>query len=217
MKESIRMIVDGRERNEALIKGLEDRGVEIERKPVPVGDYIISDRICIERKTVSDFESSLMSGRLIDQLKRLRKSYELPIIIIEGSRDDFRLGRNVITGALVAIYVDYGMEAILSDSAEETADILASIARHEQLENDREPAIKGGMKARTTAHFQEYIIGNLPGIGTKLARSLLRHFGSINRISNASIDELMEVEKIGKKKAQQIHNVINSEYDGLIE
>ncbi len=213
----LKVIMDERERNPILITGLEENGIDVERRTIPVGDYIISDRICIERKTVSDFESSLMSGRLLEQLKRLKESYSLPIIIIEGDREDFRLGRNVIIGAMVTIYVDYGIEAILSASAGETSDIIASIAKHEQVESNREPTLKGGRRAYTTLHFQEYIVGNLPGIGPKLARSLLKHFKSVKRIANADVKELMEVEKIGKKKATQIHGVINSEYEELIE
>ena len=50
-----------------------------------------------------------------------------------------------------------------------------------------------------------------------MARSLLKHFKSVKRIANADVKELMEVEKIGKKKATQIHGVINSEYEELIE
>ncbi len=213
----LRVIMDDRERNSALITGLEENGVCVEKKTIHVGDYIISDRVCIERKTVSDFESSLMNGRLLDQIKRLKENYSLPIIIIEGGRDDFRLGRNVIIGALVAIYVDYGIEAILSDNAEDTSNIITSIAKHEQLENNREPTLKGGRKAYSTANFQEYIIGNLPGIGPKLAKSLLKHFKSIKRIANANVKQLMKVEKIGKKKAEQIHDVINGEYIELVE
>ncbi|HUC38841.1 MAG TPA: ERCC4 domain-containing protein [Candidatus Acidoferrum sp.] len=208
----LRVIVDERERNKELMEGLELNGVEIDQRTIEVGDYVISDRVCIERKTVSDFESSLMSGRLLDQVERLKENYKLPIIILEGSRETFRLGRNVIIGALVALYIDNGIEVILSEDASETSRIIASIARHEQLENKREPALKGGRRARTMSHFQEYMIGNLPGIGPKLARALLSHFKSVKNIANADTKELMKVEKIGKKKAQAIHNTLNGVY-----
>lgn len=215
MRESLVVIMDGRERNAELIEGLHSNGIEIDQRTVHVGDYVVSDRVCIERKTVSDFESSLMNGRLFDQVKRLKDNYERPIIIIEGDRDDFRLGRKVIVGALVALYVDNGIEVMLSDGPEDTSDMIASIAKHEQQQNDREPTMKGGRRAYTTSHFQEYMIGNLPGIGPKLARSLLKHFKSIRSIANADVKELMKVEKIGKKKAGAIHKTLNAAYEEL--
>ncbi len=208
----LRVIVDARERNQELRGALEARGIEIDEKTIHVGDYVISDRVCIERKTVSDFESSLMNGRLLDQVKRLKEHYSLPIIIVEGNPDEFHLGKNIITGAMVALYVDNGIEVIMSREPKETAEIIAVIAKHEQNGNMREPSLKGGRKAYSTANYQEYIVANLPGIGPKLARSLLKHFKTIKEIANAKTEELMAVEKIGEKKALMVHDVINERY-----
>ncbi len=212
MKESLKVIVDGRERNQELRAALEANGIEIDEKTVHVGDYIISDRVCVERKTVSDFEGSLMNGRLLDQAKRLKQNYQLPIIIVEGDPDGYRLGRNVITGAMVALYVDNGIEVMTSRSPKETSDIITTIAKHEQDGSLREPSMKGGRRAYSTANYQEYMVANLPGIGPKLARSLLKHFRSIKRLANADVKSLMKVEKIGKKKAEAIHRTLNETY-----
>ncbi|MCL4379277.1 MAG: helix-hairpin-helix domain-containing protein [Candidatus Marsarchaeota archaeon] len=213
MKQSFRVIVDRRERNQELRDALEENGIEIDEQMVHVGDYVISDRVCIERKTVSDFESSLMNGRLLDQAKRLKENYQLPIIIVEGDQEEYRLGRNIIIGAMVALYVDNGIEVIMSRGAKDTSDIITTIAKHEQDGSAREPSMKGGRRAYSTSNYQEYIVANLPGIGPKLARSLLGHFKSIRRLANADVKSLMKVEKIGKKKAEAIHATINKTYE----
>ncbi|MCL5430509.1 MAG: helix-hairpin-helix domain-containing protein [Candidatus Marsarchaeota archaeon] len=211
----IKLIVDQRERNAELIKSLEYLGLEIEVKTVPIGDYLASDRVCIERKTVADFESSIMNGRLFDQLERLRNEYDFPILILEGDQDTFRLKHNIINGTIVAIYIDFGIPVLFSHAPANTAELIANIAKREQAGgNRREPSAKGGARAYTNRQFQEFIIGNLPGVGPKLAKALLKHFGSIKKISNAKIEDLMEVEKIGKKKAERIHGVVNSAYEG---
>ncbi|MCW6160105.1 MAG: helix-hairpin-helix domain-containing protein [Candidatus Micrarchaeales archaeon] len=214
MEQELRLIVDQRERNEKLIGSLETRGVSINVQTIPVGDYVISDRICIERKTISDFESSIMSGRLFDQLKRMSETYKLPILILEGDHGEFRLGSNVINGTIISVYVDYGIPVMLSSGPEHTAEILASIAKREQSGNRRDPSLKGGARAYTDSQFQEFVVGNLPSIGPKLAKSLLKHFGSIKRIANASPKQLAKVEKIGEKKAEQIHRIMNQVYEG---
>lgn len=212
-QEGLKLIVDQRERNGELIDSLESSGFSIDVRSIPVGDYIISDRICVERKTVSDFESSIISGRLFDQLERMKGTYSLPILLLEGDHSEFRLGSNVINGTIISIYVDYGIPVMFSQGPEHTAEILTAIAKREQNGERRDPSLKGGARAYSDDQFQEFVIGNLPSIGPKLAKSLLKHFGSIKKIANASPRQLMKVEKIGEKKAGQIHRIMNQLYE----
>ncbi len=207
----LKVLVDQRERNEELISALGSKA-EIEVKTLPVGDYIISDRIAIERKTISDFESSIMSGRLFDQVKRLKEHYNRPIIIIEGDQRGFLLGENIIVGAIVALYVDYDSAVVSSRGPRETASIIASIAKHEQILEKRPLSLKGSARARSLSDFQLSVVGNLPGVGPKISELLLQHFKSLKGLANASVEELMKVEKIGKKKAEKIHSVLNEPF-----
>jgi Fanconi anemia group M protein len=55
-------------------------------------------------------------------------------------------------------------------------------------------------------------MGNMPGIGPKLAESMLRHFKNVRNIVNANKEELMKVEKIGPKKAEGIREVLEEEF-----
>ncbi len=208
-----KIIVDSRERNSDITSALEAKGLDIEIKALPVGDYAISDRVCIERKTMGDFESSLIDGRLFDQIHRLKEHYEFPILIIEGD-GEFRLKSAVINGTITYIYIEYGIVCIATESSKETAELMASLAKHEQADKQREPSPKGGARAYNDTQFQELIVGNLPGVGAKIARSLLAHFGSIRNIANASSEELMSVDKIGKKKAELIAKILNRQYKG---
>ena len=50
-----------------------------------VGDYIISDQICVERKAVytGDLFSSFISGRLLQQIENMERYYDIPILLIE--------------------------------------------------------------------------------------------------------------------------------------
>jgi ERCC4-type nuclease len=208
----LRVTIDSRERNSELIEALEALGVKISVQTLHVGDYVLSDRVCIERKTVRDFESSLMNARLFEQAERLKEHYGSPILIIEGDRNDFRLGSNVITGAIAHLYIDIGMQVINSSDASDTAKIIAILARHEQHPKRREPSIKGGARAYNDEQYKEYMIGNLPGVGLKTARKLLNHFRSVRKIADAEVRELMEIDKIGKKKAGRIHKIINNAY-----
>lgn len=207
-----RVIVDSRERNAELLDTLKSNGVIVDSRMLNVGDFVLSDRVCVERKTVSDFESSIINGRLFDQIKRMKEQYQFPMLIIEGDSEDFRLGSMVMNGTIASLYIDHGIVALALRSAKETAEIMTSIARREQCDDSREPSAKGGARAHTTEQLQQRIIGNLPGVGPKIARMLLEHFGSVKGISNASKEELMKVDKIGKKKAERIYSAVNDDY-----
>lgn len=209
----MRIIVDSRERNTELLSKLEQLGVEISVDTLPVGDYVISDRVCIERKTVSDFESSIISGRLFEQATRLTEAYERPILIIEGDREELRMKGSVIRGATASLYIDYDIHVIETSGPSETAEILKYIAKHEQDGKSRKPSVKGAARAFSESQFMERIIGNMPGVGLDTAQRLLEHFGSVREIACASELELLEVENVGKKRARAIFEIMHRSYE----
>ncbi len=207
-----KVIVDIRERNAELVEAISENGVDVEFMKLEVGDYAISDRICVERKTVSDFESSIVSGRLFEQAERLHESYQVPIIILEGDQDYLRLNGKVISGTIAALCVDYGIYVLYANGAGATAEMVARLAKREQDDERRELSLKGGARSRTLGQFQERVVANIPGIGPKLARKLLKHFRTIRNIAMAEPKELMKVEKIGSKKAEMVISTLNRDY-----
>lgn len=48
-----------------------------------VGDFVLSPRICIERKTPEDLIGSFANGRLYDQVRAMTAYYEKPLLLIE--------------------------------------------------------------------------------------------------------------------------------------
>jgi ERCC4-type nuclease len=80
-----RLRVDISERHAALLdlaRGCGDFEICMER--LRVGDYLMDGGIVIERKTYSDFATSLVDGRLIPQAATLARSPHRPIVLLEG-------------------------------------------------------------------------------------------------------------------------------------
>lgn len=54
-------------------------------------------------------------------------------------------------------------------------------------------------------HSYSSALTSVPGIGESKAKKLMKHFGSINKIKEASVDELIKVKGIGKNDADMIY------------
>ena len=77
-----KVIIDYREKNSLVVSELVKLGFEVEIKELKVADYLVKD-VAIERKTVSDFISSMINQRLRSQLEELQQ-YPNKLLIIEG-------------------------------------------------------------------------------------------------------------------------------------
>ncbi|MHA1597018.1 MAG: helicase-related protein, partial [Candidatus Asgardarchaeia archaeon] len=54
------IIVDSREMKSSVVRELSLLGVEVEVRPLDVGDYVISEKVVVERKTTRDFLDSIV-------------------------------------------------------------------------------------------------------------------------------------------------------------
>ncbi|MEW6047850.1 MAG: ERCC4 domain-containing protein [Bacillota bacterium] len=204
-------MADVHERQRALVDALESRGVTVEFQPLPVGDFVISRRIGVERKRTDDLLASLMRKRLHRQLAALRTNFERPILIVEGYY--LYAGRTLppdFVRLQIAMLVMGGLTVLVTRDLEDTAGILAALARLEQQGLGYEPSLHARKPAVALEEQARYVVESLPGIGPQLARVLLSHFGSVQRVMAATPDELMQVPGVGKARARRIHSVLTS-------
>ena len=203
--------VDTREFRSDVVKYLSEN-YSIVAKQFEVGDYIISDRIAIERKKVEDFLESLKDGRLFSQMVEMRRNYEVPILIIEGESLFIRgFHENSIYGALASIISDYKIPIIFTKDARETAKFIEALMRRELGERG-EVSLRKEKRAMSTEERQRYIIESLPNVSAKLSQRLLEYFGSVKDVINAEVGELIQVKGIGRKTAEEIYDIVNAKY-----
>ncbi len=213
-KTNVKIIVDHRESRSPVMRFLSQKDIIVEPQQLDVGDYIISSRIGVERKTVDDFLSSLIEGKLFVQMKNLRTTYSRPLLLVEGDGllTKRNISHNAIFGSFVSIIVDFGIPIITTHTPQETADFLAVMAHREQKEGDKAIAIRGEKTAKTISEHQQFLVEGLPNISAVLAQRLLQHFGSIRSLANASEDDLCQIQGIGKNIAADILKILNAEY-----
>ena len=196
-----------------LVDELKKIGCRVEIKALPVGDFVASDEVIIERKTVNDFVKSVIDGRLFSQLLAIRASYRKPIIIIEGDRNKaVGLGTAALFGALASLVSDFQVSTFMSADMSETCQMIFHIARREQIEKNKDIRIRSGRKPTSMKETQKFIVSGLPGVNNILADRLLTEFKTVANTFNAEEKKLKDVEGIGDILAKRISDVLRAEY-----
>jgi len=212
---SLLVFADSREHG-SVIDRLFKNGINVKVGQLKAGDFIISEDVGVERKTTDDFVNSLVDKRLFEQAQKLKQNFVRPLYIIEGNFENLFSVRNVdskaILGALTSLILDWQVPLLFSRNPEETADIITNLAKREQVDNKKLVSVRSGQKPKILTEQQQYFIEGLPNIGPTAARNLLKHFTTPKNILNASIEELKEVDGIGKILAEQIRKLLDEEY-----
>ena len=195
----LKIIIDYREKNSLVASELISLGFEIEFKELKVADYIVRN-VAIERKTVSDFISSMINGRLKNQIKELQQ-YKNKLLIIEGVEeqelysDDNNEGvkANSIRGFLLSILLKHKIPVMFTKNPEDTAKFIYRIA----MKKNQEMGIRANKKSLNKKEQMQFILEGFPGIGPKIAKKLLSELSTLQNIFSAPQDELKKI--IGKK------------------
>ena len=220
VEDAVAVVVDQRELDSSIAKDLSRReGVETRLETLAVGDYVLSDRVVVERKTVSDFLDTLTGGderSMFEQVKDATRYYARPIVVVEGTDlyGERNVHPNAIRGALASLAVDFGTSILRTTDEDETTDLLEVIATREQEEEDRTVSVHGEKSSKTLAEQQEYVVASVAEVGPVTAQSLLAEFGSVEAVMSADADELQAAEGVGEVTAERFREVVGSDYDG---
>mgnify|MGYP006269684893 CR=1 FL=1 len=215
--EGVEIVADQRELDAHIARDLSTReGIETRLETLEVGDYVLSDRVVVERKAVEDFLETLVGGdrSLFEQVGAAARHYARPVVVIEGERlyEARNVHPNAIRGALASLAVDFGASVLRTTDADDTADLLEVIARREQETDDRSVSVHGEKGGKTLAEQQEYVVGAVAEVGPVTARALLAHFGSVEAVMGATEEDLLAVDGVGEVTADRIRTVTASPY-----
>jgi len=207
------ILADHREKDNRVVKELIELNISVKTAQLESADYILSGHVGVELKHISDFVNSIIDGRLLDQMRQLKKNFPKSALIIEGEEDIYTVRKihpNAIRGMLASIALDFNIPILYTKNPKETAALLAIMAKREQEKNSTLSLHE--RKSHTVKEQQEFFVSSLPNIGIKTARLLLEHFTTIKSIVNASKQEITSLEGVGDKTANKLVELFEAQY-----
>ncbi|VVB78653.1 3'-flap repair endonuclease Xpf [uncultured archaeon] len=204
-KAKIEIIADIHEKNSMVLSELKsNEDIDLKINSLPIGDYLIGE-VIIERKTINDLTSSLLTKRIFEQLYQMEQ-YEQKILIIEGKIENLyiKINPNIIRGFILSIISKNKIPIIFTINPKDTSDYLATLAKR-QIKSKTAFSLHSKIP-KTVQGQKQYILESFPEIGPKKAVLLLRRFNSLNNTFNASEEELKNILKGNAKKFKEILN-----------
>lgn len=204
------IIIDTREKQSLVLSELRALKIPIKLEHLEIADYIINN-IAIERKTFSDFLSSMINKRLPTQLKEMKK-YPKQILILEGffyNYDETKIHENAIRGMLLSTILEFKIPIVYTENAEDTAKFLLSIAKKQEKQKQK-ISIRPKKTFQSLKQEKQFILEGFPGIGPTTAEKLLEKFKSLKKIFNLPKDELKKIERFDNGKIERFRQILNS-------
>jgi len=246
MNSSIILEIDYREK--AILKYIEDNKLPIQYSIVnlPIGDFVFKSSVCsnniiyiLERKTISDLESSIIDGRFREQKQRLLDSVSdstKVIYILEGQYIGNSLPKTTIHSSILNLIFKHKYKVINTSNHIETCEMLLSV--YKKLEtNEFEQPLESKtcqlIKKKTSLNnnILIHMLSVIPGISINIAKKIYTVYPSIPELVHAynqlnetnkredmlSNIQINEKRKLGKALSKKIYNALYLQKNKIIE
>ena len=222
----MKVTIDSRETNriKSATKYFTEQGLQVQVEELPIGDYIFTDgenEVVFEFKLISDFVSSIQSGRVFNQAINQSENYDYHFVIIHGDlctrSKCLAMSRNYIP---VTVYQYLGAIASLNryTTVIETYSPYLNESYYRMMTQARKclqnkPIVKKFPKKHknTALNFLTYTIY---GINYKKAQLIVDTYNleSLNDLMKLTKEDLCLIDGIGEKTAENIIGAIHGKH-----
>jgi len=160
--------------------------------------------------------ASVMSNRLFEQLNNLYE-YDNPIlaIISENIWRDFYYTKSKYIhkqyiGVLSTLTCKYPkLKIVYFDTDDSFIDYMVSLDKKLNEDGKKERPAPVMRKAKSIQMRKENALTAAEGVGIPMAKKLLKKYGSIIQIASAEDDDMLKIDKLGKKTVKNIKELLN--------
>lgn len=212
------LIIDNREPDEVK-EGLKNVASRCEQ--LNVGDYLYQDadgniRLIVERKTISDLQSSLKDGRFREQRSRLLELNCKVMYIIEGKL----LQDNCISGALENLALYHNICVVPTANLKQTIQVLCSLYKKvgEKYIPCQSSLFKGRKRNEHQISNLQAMLETISGISPVISKAIVAKYPTPQILvkefeTNSNLlygFEITPKRKLGPKIAQKIYESFTS-------
>ena len=211
------VLVDTREMRSSLPFSIYRSNQNMKVSTLDTGDYVLDGVFCIERKSIADFVSSVNSGRLYVQLRRMESKFRHAILLLEFERgkrmclsDHFEAKkeniRSSILSKLTAVLVNFpGFKIVWSNADATTARVfrsLQTIRVSSDTHAGADSCVSDAAADQKNPVLYEILL-HIEGITEFNVKHAFKHFESLRDLANANIGRLQHV--FGIRDGAKIH------------
>lgn len=235
-----KVLVDAREFRAPLPGLLHRIGLRVVPCVLTVGDYILTPKVCVERKSIPDLIGSFKSGRLYEQCERMCKYYSHPALLIEFDNNqsfslepfsESRLRPNTIKAPhptasgrmqegiqkdLAALVINFPkMKILWSASPYQTAELMLEL-KAEREEPDIVKAVNAGLdeeKQKSNVELSSNIVvllQNIPGITNLDYYLIMRKIKDVKKLMNLKRHDFIKL--VGEDLGGRIFEYLSANY-----
>ncbi|XP_028995412.1 Fanconi anemia group M protein isoform X2 [Betta splendens] len=181
--------------------------------------FIVSSRMAVERCSQSHLAASQNRKRLAERMTSLQGLFERICLIVEKDRSKpgeasrpFQRTRYYDT--TLAALVRTGVRLLWSHSAEDSAGLLADLARLEQRKGQG-IAVPLEVKGQHRQQALQMYLG-LPSVNYAHALNLSHNFRSVAQLINSSIEDIQKGGCMGRSRAEEVYRFLRYSCDSFL-
>lgn len=235
--DEMQVVVDTREFRSSLPNLLYRAGIKVIPCMITVGDYILSPKLCVERKAIPDLISSFKSGRLYQQCEQMFRHYESPVLLIEFDEsksfsfepfaefkprnlkpknpESVKILKQEIQLKITELLMSFPkLKIIWSSSPHETAQIFLELKASQEEPDVEEALAKGVNPTITTSEGPPMInddavdlLQTIPGINNVNFATVIQRVRSMAEL--VCLEREKFVEMLGEENGNKAYNFIN--------
>ncbi|RLV98273.1 hypothetical protein DV515_00010979 [Chloebia gouldiae] len=172
-------------------------GLRVQVCSLGTSDYIVSNRLAVDRMLQSELQSPGNRNRVSQRLQRLQGIFE-------------RICRTQYYDGVLSALVQAGVRILFSSCQEETAALLKDLAL---LEHRKDAAIQ--VPTEPEGHQRDVLnfYLSIPNLSYGAALNLCHSFGSITAVANSSVPALAAGARLSPPQAEELHRFLRHDFD----